>query len=177
MATRGPNTDAGKAATRLNAVKHGLRSTAVVVRNAEDLALYQRHFAGIVESLAPDGYLETELTVRIAELLWRLQRVVHYEADRIAASLEQMPQDIATADRYGKAVGIKRPRLTLERIKVQTGIRMLPDKSALDNIVRYEAHLHRQLVQTMHELEAIQARRRGEATPLARLDISGPPSG
>jgi hypothetical protein len=41
--------------------------------------------------------------------------------------------------------------------------------------MRYEAHLHRQYIQTLHELEALQARRRGERTPLARLDITGAP--
>ncbi len=43
--------------------------------------------------------------------------------------------------------------------------------------MRYEAHLHRQLLQTMHELEALQARRQGHATPLARLDVAGGPGG
>ena len=40
--------------------------------------------------------------------------------------------------------------------------RMLPKEEALERVLRYEAHLHRQLLQTMHELEALQARRRGE---------------
>ncbi len=43
----------------------------------------------------------------------------------------------------------------------------------LEKVMRYEAHLHRQLVQTLRELEAMQARRRGQAAPLARLDVSG----
>lgn len=43
----------------------------------------------------------------------------------------------------------------------------------LDKVMRYETHLHRQLVQTLRELEAIQARRLGQAAPLARLDVSG----
>ena len=55
--------------------------------------------------------------------------------------------------------------------------RILPSKDDLMQIIRYEAHLHRQYIQTLHELEAIQARRRGERVPLARLDISGPPAG
>jgi len=42
--------------------------------------------------------------------------------------------------------------------------------------MRYKAAEHRQLLQTMHEFEALQARRKGEHPPLARLDISGPPA-
>lgn len=43
--------------------------------------------------------------------------------------------------------------------------------------MRFEAHLHRQLLQTLHELEARQARRQGEQAPLARLDVQGVPEG
>jgi hypothetical protein len=50
--------------------------------------------------------------------------------------------------------------------------RVLPDESLLNQIVRYEAHLDRRLRTALHELEALQARRRGDASPLARLDIS-----
>lgn len=51
--------------------------------------------------------------------------------------------------------------------------RTLPHSEDTDKILRYEAHLHRQLMQTLHELEAMQARRAGEAAPLARLDVQG----
>ena len=44
-------------------------------------------------------------------------------------------------------------------------------------IMRYSGQLHRQIIQSLHELEAMQARRRGERTPLARLDIIGAPGG
>ena len=49
--------------------------------------------------------------------------------------------------------------------------RLLPDASTLHALTRYETSLHRMLVQTMHELEAAQARRNGQATPLARVDL------
>lgn len=51
--------------------------------------------------------------------------------------------------------------------------RLLPEDDVINKVTRYEAHLHRQLIQTMHELEAMQARRGGMETPLARLDLSG----
>lgn len=49
--------------------------------------------------------------------------------------------------------------------------RLLPGDDVIARVTRYEAHLHRQLLQTMHELEALQGRRRGAVTPLARLDV------
>jgi hypothetical protein len=41
--------------------------------------------------------------------------------------------------------------------------------------MRYETDLHRIWLQTLHELEALQARRRGQPAPLGRFDFSGPP--
>ena len=49
--------------------------------------------------------------------------------------------------------------------------RVLLDQADLQRISRYEAHLSRQLYQALHELEALQTRRGGKATPLARLDV------
>ncbi len=51
--------------------------------------------------------------------------------------------------------------------------RMLLAAEDLDKVQRYEGHLHRQLIQTLRELEAMGERRRGNAAPLARLDTSG----
>ena len=39
--------------------------------------------------------------------------------------------------------------------------------------MRYEGHLSRQLYQAKHELEVLQKQRRGEPTPLARVDVQG----
>jgi hypothetical protein len=50
--------------------------------------------------------------------------------------------------------------------------RMLPEASTLQKITRYEAHLSRQLLQALHELQRLQAARGGQAVPLpAALDV------
>jgi hypothetical protein len=53
--------------------------------------------------------------------------------------------------------------------------RLLPDEKTLEKVSRYEAHLSRQLYKALHELEALQARRQGGSSPLARLDVDGLP--
>jgi hypothetical protein len=53
---------------------------------------------------------------------------------------------------------------------------MLPREKELRKFARYGAQLLRQFYQALHELEARQARRRGQAAPLARLDVTGLPS-
>jgi hypothetical protein len=53
--------------------------------------------------------------------------------------------------------------------------RCVPPPDAVDRIIRYEAHVARQLTTALHELEALQKRRNGEPAPLHRGDISGDP--
>jgi hypothetical protein len=53
--------------------------------------------------------------------------------------------------------------------------RLMPYPEETDRIIRYEAHLSRQFYQALHELEAQQARRQGQAAPLARVDVQGLP--
>jgi hypothetical protein len=63
------------------------------------------------------------------------------------------------------------PDLTEMRMLRNEHARIVPEAKRLELIIRYEAHLHRQYIQTLHELEALQARRNGKDTPLARVDI------
>lgn len=178
MTRRGPNTERGKATSSRNAVSHGLAATAPVVRQVESIEDWEHHLAQVIASKEPEGYLETALAIRIAEMLWRLNRIPQYEADKISVALDQMPEEYAATARYGAALGKPiEESLTMEKMEMQTGIRMIPDGETLKNITRYESHLHRQLLQTLHELEAMQDRRRGHQTPLARIDFTGPPGG
>ena len=105
--------------------------------------------------------------------------MAHYEAEKISVALDVMPHELAANARYGeKVLGIPREEeMTPEKIDLQVGIRMLPGGDTLAKIGRYEAHLHRIYIQTLHELEALQLRRQGGNSPLARLDISAPPMG
>jgi len=62
-----------------------------------------------------------------------------------------------------------------EREHLETAsARLLPHPLDIDKIIRFEAHLTRQLYQALHELEAMRAARRGQPTPLLRMDVQGP---
>ena len=76
----GPKTKAGKLAVRRNALKHGFMSEASVIPGMENEGDWKLHLAGVVESLEPDGHLETVLAERIASVCWRFNRVIRYEA-------------------------------------------------------------------------------------------------
>jgi len=96
--------------------------------------------------------------VRIAAEFPSVAVLLAHEAHRKA--IEEIKVG-ATARRWEQTAG----RMQRERA--------LPHREDTDKVMRYEAHLHRQLLQTLHELEARQARRAGQAAPLARLDVQG----
>ena len=173
----GPKTPAGKAVAGLNAVKHGLRSDAPVIPGLESFEEWERFRDGIIASYAPEGELETENARRIASLLWRLRRAERYETEMIAHNLDDIPDDLSLAAQYGEKLGVPREdTMTMDQIGVMMSTRLLPAKEDMEKVMRYEAHLHRMYIQLHHELEAIQARRKGErVSSLTRIDVAASP--
>ena len=155
----GPKTPTGKATASQNALTHGLTSNAPVVFAAgETVEGWQDHRAAIVGDLAPVGALETALAERAALLLWRLNRVWRAETALIARQID------------------RRVKFDLDGMM---GTPTTADEASVpysneDHVARYETHLSRQLWSTLHELEAGQRRRQGDAQPLARLEVNAP---
>ncbi|HJZ56063.1 MAG TPA: hypothetical protein VKE74_13935 [Gemmataceae bacterium] len=85
----GPRTAEGKATVARNATRHGIFS-AVPVIPGESPEQWEAHRAGVVASLTPVGLLEVNLAERAALLLWRLQRLARYEAETVAAGMEEV---------------------------------------------------------------------------------------
>jgi hypothetical protein len=67
------------------------------VEKAED---WEEHRDGVLESLLPEGHLETMLAERVALLSWRLNRVVRYETESIALYQEKVEDDLARERRF-----------------------------------------------------------------------------
>ena len=99
-AGRGPKTEQGKEITRWNAARHSIRSPAPVVPGIEKAEDWERHLKGILESLAPEGHLETVLAERVALFSWRLHRVTRYETESIALYQEKAEDDLADRRRF-----------------------------------------------------------------------------
>ncbi len=93
----GPKTPEGKAAVRLNALKHGLLSQEVLLPDEEEDAL--RELGERVRAeLQPVGELENLLVDRIIAAYWRLRRLGMVEAgifawERSGALAEQAEQE------------------------------------------------------------------------------------
>jgi hypothetical protein len=100
LAKGGPATQEGKEVVKWNAVQHGVRSPAPVVPGMERVEDWELHLAGTLESLSPEGHLETVLAERVALLSWRLHRVVRYETESIALFQEKAEDDLADRRRF-----------------------------------------------------------------------------
>ena len=178
MAKRGPNTARGKAASSMNALKHGLRSGAPVIPGFEEFADWEHHRAGIMAALEPEGALEIAHAERVAKLIWRLDRVPRYETAMMTHDLDDVGEDLSPGFSYGAAMGIvQTDEEKLDKIVRLSDRRQLPSSDDMEKIMRYEGHLHRQLHQTLNALEILQGRRRGDRpSPLVRMDIMQSPA-
>src|SRR6516164_1707456 len=78
LESTGPKTEAGKQASRCNAVRHGLTAETVigVLEDAED---YKAFELAITADYDAQSAVERELVLRLASLLWRLRRATIIE--------------------------------------------------------------------------------------------------
>jgi hypothetical protein len=81
----GPRTDQGKRIASMNALRHGLYASTVVVRGVEDPEEYQRFARQVILELEVDGALEMALAERLISALWRLRRVRRFETEQLSA--------------------------------------------------------------------------------------------
>ncbi len=163
--------------TCLNSVRHGLRTVALVIPGLESEAEWLDFSADALSALAPEGAIESALSERIVELLWRGRRRARAEQRLI---VDEHERNVITERRRIEHARLAREALgdsfyasAFDTEPREVVPQLLPVEAALGPIIRYEAHLSRQLYRAMHELEALQAARNGRALPLIRLGIHG----
>ena len=87
----GPRSLQGKVASRMNAVRHGILSSAVVVRGVR-IREHEEEFKALREecwkSLAPVGRIEEMLADKIVTAQWRLRRALMAETGEIVLSVD-----------------------------------------------------------------------------------------
>ena len=101
----GPKTAAGKEKTRLNGLKHGLRSEEVVLPT-ESRSAFESHMAAWMDDWKPPTETRRFLVERAATAAWRLKRCVRNETNRLSdrALKGYAEWDKAQADRVERAV-------------------------------------------------------------------------
>ena len=88
----GPRTPQGKQRSKFNALKHGLLSKAVLLKD-ESRADYESLLAGLMQDFQPLGTLETFLVENLAVLLWRMRRFLAAERAEISNTTEFLEVD------------------------------------------------------------------------------------
>lgn len=151
LKSTGPKTEKGKHITRLNAYKHGLTGQIHLLSAAENEA-FELHCAGIRESLAPVGALETEIAQAVAEDHWRLKRVRAIETAIFASG------QFGQLDHIGRRGTDDPDEVPIDEalVKARTWI----SKGAnFQLLALYEQRIHRAVQKNMAELRTLRAER------------------
>jgi hypothetical protein len=151
LKSTGPKTPEGKAAVRLNAFRHGLRSEEILLPGEDGEALRELD-EYLRAELQPVGELENLLIDRVVAAYWRLRRVGKVEAGIFTSW--SMP-DLKTGE-----LGL-------------SFIRDANNANAFSKLSRYEAGIERSLYKALHELQRLQAARRANSsvTPPVAIDV------
>jgi hypothetical protein len=185
LKSTGPRTEAGKEASRCNAVRHGLTAETVIgaLENAED---YKAFEAAIIADYDAQSAVERELVLRLASILWRLRRATSMEtglfemqADHFR-ECQQSPQPMPGSHHVIQAVFARTPKTAPAASQnIRNNIDALPDAGmsstvefarrflrlvnlpnfSLDRLNRYETNLWRQAGRILYALERLDRRK------------------
>ena len=202
----GPKTPEGKAAVRLNALKHGLLSRETLLPGEDEEALRELG-ERLRDELQPLGELENLLVDRIIASYWRLRRLGRVEAGIFAWELygelaERARQEARAHEKTGldqvmENTGLPTVILNQRKHKEalseakemearrdgeaamlgRTFIRDANEANAFSKLSRYEATIERSLYKAVHELQRLQAARRADGNALPPVAIDVDVSG
>jgi hypothetical protein len=176
---RGPKTAEGKARSSRNAVKHGIRSPhPFIIEGLESPEEWEEFKLGIIESRQPVGTQELELAINVAWDHWKLRRCRMHENAVLSKQVEETEDELQQGDAYedGLPEDAPLPPIDPERLVHHQPANVIPNGWSMDRMLRYEAQVRKALNQDMNMLEVLQARRQGERTPLARVEVNSGPT-
>ena len=190
----GPRSADGKARVAQNALRHGLAGRHIVLPN-ENARKYNAFRAGIFLSLAPEGDLEGFLADTIVAHSWRLRRIPMLEAavhrrsrhDRSIQQAQEVLDQARSVENSALIASLTKIAKPADyRVEAEHILREIKDAKSelylrdavLDasrvlessvvvfaNLWRHERTLTNALHRTLHELQRLQAMRRGEVVP------------
>jgi hypothetical protein len=160
QSSTGPRTAAGKAAIRLNALKHGIlakeifRSGKVLGESRKD---FESLLSGLCEAFEPIGKAEELAVEEIAVTYVRRARALRAELGEIERE-ELESEEIEEAHCFSLAG--KSPAALDELRNIRAIGDNLPPPWVLEHTMRYEAMLDRQMMRAVQWFEMLQQRRR-----------------
>ena len=97
----GPKTADGKAIAKLNAIKHGILSEAVLITKGdgqERKEAYLAFYNGLRDYFQPQGTMEDTLVEQIVVTLWRKRRVLRFELGCLRKQLDDCRKTVEEPD-------------------------------------------------------------------------------
>jgi hypothetical protein len=170
LSSGGPKTEAGKERSRRNALKHGLTAVTVVTvfERIEDFEDFQR---AILADYSPDSFIERELVLRLAAILWRLRRCLAIETGLIQIHGQIQHDGIGQLQMTASQSNLSEPvsaiiiKGTADSTPVDIARCLLRvinyDCGLLDRIGKYEKALWRQARQLLTVLNHIRGKPTG----------------
>jgi hypothetical protein len=160
LKSTGPRTPDGKRKVSRNAIRHGFYSRWLLVQHPdgnESESEYADLHVAIFKHYQPVGWCEERCVEMIAVWSWRLRRVIRHETVQISRALAQRRYEL----QQSTAANPEEPQFLPPGGPETEG---MPDhlflaSDGLQNQMRYEALIGRQLNRAISELERLQARR------------------
>ena len=141
----GPKTTGGRQRSRMNALRHGLTGQ-VTAMTDEDRAARDQFSKALIQNLAPEGAMETQLAQRIATDSWRLNRASAIEDNLFALGLNENAGTLCPDHEQVDAA--------LTTARVFTG-----QSHQLHLLTLYEQRLNRALEKNLALLQSLQTAR------------------
>ena len=97
----GPKTTEGKTIAKLNAIKHGILSEAVLITKGggqERKEAYLAFYNGLRDYFQPQGTMEDTLVEQIVVTLWRKRRVLRFELGCLRKQLDDCRKTVEEPD-------------------------------------------------------------------------------
>jgi hypothetical protein len=180
LQSTGPRTSEGKAVVAQNAIRHGLLSRACLMPG-ENAAVLKELRAELRAAYAPAGTLEDLLVDQLVSVVWRMRRAQAMEAGALAGPFTEAMLEVGGMDQkrlLNRTFGMdsqSRPQdVTVEGMASGSALRRSEVAAvAFERAARYGTALERSLFRALHELERVQAARKGERVPMPRvLDVT-----
>jgi hypothetical protein len=154
----GPRSMEGRRQSSTNAIKHGLTSRQRLVP-ASEAAVHQTFCDRIIADAQPEGAIEKEYARLLAHDLWQVSQVQRLKK-------LQLDQIVSRATRVHTQAGFEPEK---ERVPLFDEFHL----HCLDLLARYDARARRESRSDFHELQRLQAKRKGEpVVPPIPIDLN-----
>src|SRR5215203_4269584 len=118
-----------------------------------------------------EGRMEVQDTLMVSEIKEHLVEDVNQVGYTLVEALLEKLHTVASQE---AKVAEEQAQKVQQQIVKRRRAKILPSADDLQKIGRYESHLSKEMYRALHELEALQERRIGGKSPLARLDVQLP---